>query len=367
MKCKLTTGGGCSVLGNSLKAFWISSFIYLILVFVALSNPYSEKVIAQETEVKQTSDNELEQETLPIEFTVSVAGDVTIGTDLDYGYNGSFIHEVKKNNYSYAHFVKYIKPIFEQDDLTIVNLETTLTNAQKKADKKFTFKGDPAFVQILKEGSIEVVNLSNNHIYDFLEKGFQDTVTTLKKADISYFGSGYKYITEIKGIRIGVLGYKGWDSSDNVKKQMKKEIQGMRGKTDLVIVSFHWGIERAKYPNETQKRLGHFSIEQGADLVFGHHPHVVQGIEKYKGKYIVYSLGNFMFGGNKNPSDKDTFVFQQTFQFNPKNKTIVDSQIKVIPFSISSEKTRNNYQPLLLEGKEKERVYNKIVHLSEIF
>lgn len=101
----------------------------------------------------------------------------------------------------------------------------------------------------------------------------------------------------------------------------------------------------------------------GADLVLGHHPHVIQGIEDYKGKKIVYSLGNFCFGGNKNPSDKDTFIFQQTFKFQ-NGKLIDNKSYKIIPASISSVRERNNYQPTLLKGKDAQRVIDRIKKYS---
>lgn len=117
-------------------------------------------------------------------------------------------------------------------------------------------------------------------------------------------------------------------------------------------------------PAESQKTLAHYTVDSGADLVLGHHPHVVQGIEEYNGKFIVYSLGNFMFGGNRNPSDKDTYVFQQTFHL--KNGKLTDKkEINVVPFSISSVAYRNNYQPKKLEGAEAERVKKKIIDVSD--
>lgn len=116
-------------------------------------------------------------------------------------------------------------------------------------------------------------------------------------------------------------------------------------------------------PTQTQQELARYTIDNGADLILGHHPHVVQGIEEYKGKFIVYSLGNFMFGGNRNPSDKDTFVFQQTFHL--KGEELTDKkEIQVIPFSISSVASRNNYQPAPLQGAEASRVKNRIINLS---
>ena len=131
----------------------------------------------------------------------------------------------------------------------------------------------------------------------------------------------------------------------------------------MVIVSFHWGTEKATYPDEIQKTLAHIAVDNGADIVVGHHPHVLQGIEEYNGKNIVYSLGNFCFGGNRNPLDKDTMIFQQTFTF--ENGELVQDNVKnIIPCSLSSVKEYNDYQPTILEGSESERVLQKIQELS---
>ena len=114
----------------------------------------------------------------------------------------------------------------------------------------------------------------------------------------------------------------------------------------ITIVIFHWGNEKEEVPDSNQMTLGRLAIDEGADLVCGHHPHVLQGIEEYKGKNIVYSLGNFCFGGNSYPSDMDTMIFQQTFTVD-KNGVKADNVTNVIPCSISSEYDYNNYQPLL--------------------
>ena len=299
------------------------------------------------------------------EISVSAVGDVTIGTDETFGYSGSFVQEVDRHKGDLSYFVKDLTPIFSEDDLTIANLETTLTLSTQKATKKFRFKGDPSYVQILQLANIETVNIANNHIHDYLNKGFQDTINTLKKANVGYCGYKSSDIKTINGIKIGLLGFEGWDYSG--KQEIGEAITKVRSQTDLVIVSFHWGVERANYPTEIQKNLAHYAIDQGADLILGHHPHVVQGIENYKGKYIVYSLGNFLFGGNRNPSDKDTFVFQQTFRFTDQKELLADTEMNVIPFSISSTKSRNNYQPTKLEGKEKVRVLERIRKYSKGF
>lgn len=298
-----------------------------------------------------------------ISITISAAGDVTLGGDENSGYQGSFNQEAQKNGLDY--FVKNIKELFKQDDLTMVNLETTLTTATVKAEKKFRFKADPSFTKILTQGNIESVNLANNHTFDYLQKGYADTVTNLKKANIGYFGFEHKYMKEMKGVKVGVLGYKGWSDSTAIRKQIKNDIQTLRKKgAKIIIVHFHWGEERSYTPNKVQKALGRYTINSGADLVLGHHPHVVQGIEEYNGKFIVYSLGNFMFGGNKNPSDKDTFVFQQTFYL--KDGKLTDKkEINVIPFSISSVANRNNYQPTPMESTKANKLMQKLVQISK--
>ena len=118
--------------------------------------------------------------------------------------------------------------------------------------------------------------------------------------------------------------------------------------------------------NEAQKKMGHYLIDNGADLVVGTHPHVIQGIEKYNDKYIIYSLANFVFGGNQNPPDKDTFMFRQTFNFY-KGELKLDDNIEIVPTSVSGKKNVNNYQPVILDGEEKVRVFNKIMKYSSGF
>lgn len=293
---------------------------------------------------------------------ISAAGDFTIGTDESFGYNGTFVHEADKKGLS--HFVGGLNDIFKNDDLTTVNLETTLTNASQKAVKKFRFKGDPSYVEILKLGGIESVNLANNHIHDYLQQGYDDTIKTLKNANIGYFGYDNKYLTTIKDVKIGALGYEGWADTTEIRSRVSKDIEELRNQgAQIVLVHFHWGVEREYVPTASQQSLARFTVDSGADLVLGHHPHVLQGIEEYNGKFIVYSLGNFMFGGNRNPDDKDTFVFQQTFHL--ENGELTDKkQINVVPFSISSQSNRNDYRPTMLEGVERDRVKQKIIDVS---
>jgi poly-gamma-glutamate capsule biosynthesis protein CapA/YwtB (metallophosphatase superfamily) len=309
-----------------------------------------------------------EEEIIPVDtydtITISAAGDVTLGRDEKFGWERTFDHELELQNGDFGYFFRNVKDIFEADDLTIVNLETTLTTATKKAEKKFRFKADPSYVEILKQGNIEAVSIANNHTLDFLDKGYKDTLETLDEAGVGYFGYEHKFITQVRDTKIGLLGYYSMKVTDKLKNEIKQAIEELRNEgTDLVIIMFHWGIERDYWPNSVQKELAYFSIDSGADLVLGSHPHVLQGIEVYKGKQIVYSLANFCFGGNKNPNDKDTMIYVQRFNF--KNGELISQDYDIIPCSISSVSNRNNYQPTPLEGKEADRVIKKINKYSD--
>lgn len=147
-------------------------------------------------------------------------------------------------------------------------------------------------------------------------------------------------------------------------QQLKDNIAKVKADgAELIIVVFHWGNEKETTPDSNQTQLGRIAIDEGADLVVGHHPHVLQGIEKYNGKFIVYSLGNFCFGGNSYPSDMDSMIFQQTFTIDS-NGVAQDDTINIIPCSISSTYDYNNYQPTPSEGEEKSRILSKIAERS---
>jgi poly-gamma-glutamate synthesis protein (capsule biosynthesis protein) len=353
-------------------AFALIIFTFLISVFsyVTFKVIYTakNKIVSYKTSI-QPKNNEVNKKYIApkknssqTEVLLSSAGDCTIGTDPSFDESTSLPTIVEDHNDDYSYLFKNALPIFEKDDITTVNLETTFTNATVSADKTFTFKAPPEFCKALTLGSIEGVNISNNHIHDFLDKGFNDTLSTLKQNKINYFGEGNIWVKEIKGVKFGFLGYTGWNYDNELKNKLKKDIAQLKAKNCVVVINFHWGQEGNYYPNSTQKNIAHYAIDQGADLIIGHHPHVIEGIEKYKGKIICYSLGNFCFGGNSNPKDKDTFVLQAKFSFN--DNRLTKYNVKAIPFSISSVSYRNNYCPTPLEGRAKENLLKKINTLS---
>lgn len=305
------------------------------------------------------------------EITISAIGDCTLGTDPSFPYAGRFDATLKAVGNDYSYFFSNVRTVLENDDLTIANLETTFTRASKKADKghqgaAYFFKGEPSYTEILKQGSIEAVNIANNHSYDYLLQGYQDTMSNLNKAGILFFGYDKKAIASINGIKVGMLGYNVLGRLEEginiggLQKQIACDIQQMKQNCDLVIVSFHWGIEGSSSISKQQSALGHFVIDNGAGLVLGHHPHVIQQVEKYNDKYIVYSLANFCFGGNHNPRDRDTFIYQQTFMFNDDNQWVGSSEAKIIPCSVSSVSNHNNFCPTIVDGENARRVWQRV-------
>ncbi len=340
----------------------------------------NQEAAAKETETEksqkaQENQDEETLDTVPVEeedmgvsaqVTISAAGDFTLGTDENFDYSTSLparYEEVQDPGY----FLQNVKDIFASDDLTIVNLEGPLTTSEERADKQFSFKGDPSYTGILTNGSVEACNLANNHSKDYGIQGYEDTIANVEAAGIKTFGYERTAIWETNGVKVGLAGVYELAEGMDCQDDMTATIQSLKDAgADLVIVSFHWGVEKENYPDETQQTLAHAAIDQGADLVLGHHPHVLQGIEKYQGKYIVYSLGNFCFGGNKNPSDKDTMIFQQTFTLE-NGEVVEDDAINIIPCRISSEDDYNNYQPTPAEGEEAQRILGRIQEYSQSF
>ena len=322
---------------------------------------------ADSKEAKQAEDltieqQEAEKEEPPVSITISAAGDCTLGTDENFDQSRSLNAYYDENGPAY--FLQSVKPVFEADDLTIVNMEGTLTESTSRMDKTFAFKGPADYTKILTEGSVEAANLANNHSRDYGEQSYTDTIAALDAAGIVNFGYDRTAVMDVNGVKVGLVGTYELAEGMGCEEEMIANIKAVEDQgAQIVIVSFHWGIERDNYPDENQVNLAHSAIDHGADLVLGHHPHVLQGIEVYNGKNIVYSLGNFCFGGNSNPSDKDTMIFQQTFTVQ-NGELVEDNVTNVIPCSLSSESGRNTYQPTPLEGEEKDRVMAKIEEFS---
>lgn len=296
----------------------------------------------------------------PVSLTLSVVGDCTLGTDETFDYDTSL--NAYYENYGADYFLQNVKDIFSADDLTIANFEGTLTDSDEREDKTFAFKAPASYASILTSGSVETVNTANNHSHDYGEQSFNDTLAALDDAGIVHFGYDETAVMDVKGIKVGLVGiYELYDHLER-EQQLKDNIAKVKADgAQLIVVIFHWGNETETVPDNNQTTLGRIAIDEGADLVCGHHPHVLQGIETYKGKNIVYSLGNFCFGGNSSPSDMDTMIYQQTFTIDA-DGVKKDNVTNIIPCSISSAAYDgyNNYQPTPAEGDEATRILGKI-------
>jgi poly-gamma-glutamate synthesis protein (capsule biosynthesis protein) len=338
--------------------------IYSILFKEPTKNSNSSDISIEEIYNKIEVPIEITTPEPEVSITVSVVGDCTLGTDENFNYSRSLNAYYEK--YGPEYFLKNVKSIFESDDLTIANLEGTFTNSTSRVDKTYAFKGPAEFVNILTSSSVESVTVANNHSRDYGPQSLTDTKATLDAAGVIHFGYDETSVVEVNGIKVGLIGIYELIDHTGRAQQVKDHIAKVKSEgAEIVIVIFHWGIERDAAPNSHQTMLARLAIDEGADLVCGHHPHVLQGIEVYKGKNIVYSLGNFCFGGNSNPSDKDTMIFQQTFTFT-KDGMKEDNVTNVIPCSLSSEKSRNNYQPTPAIGEEAARIMKKIEDRSAL-
>lgn len=301
-------------------------------------------------------------------ITISAAGDCSLGNHQEQEYAFSF-RQVYDQIEDEGYFFENVREYFDTDDMTIVNFEGVLTYSEERDETRtYNIKGDPAYARLLTAGHIEAVSFANNHRLDYGTVGSDDTVAALEAEGILYAYDRNVGIYETeKGIRIGFVSVNevAWGlGSEQLLAEGIGKLQ--QEGVDLILACCHWGVEKDNYPTENQQYLGRKCIDLGADLVIGHHPHVLQGVEEYNGKFIVYSLANFCFGANRNPVDKDTMIFRQTFTFVDGVKQ-EDRQVQIIPCSVSSVKDRNNFQPTPAQGEEASRIIGRINTYSQGF
>lgn len=332
----------------------LSLFIFLFYVEVKISNlTVKHTYFKNELSKKESLDKN--------EVIISFIGDCTLGTGLNYSYTRSFI-EKYNNIKDDSYFFGGVKDILSNDNFTVANLEGVLSDTASTINpKKYNYKGPSKYANILKKGSVEMVNLANNHTYDYLEKGYNDTINSLNNKGILHFGYNNYQIVETNNIKIGLFGLGGWDYS-STKKEIDIAINKLKD-TDIIIANFHWGEMRKYTHTKTQEQIAKYAIDKGVDLVIGHHSHVLGGIEKYKDKYIAYSLGNFVYGGIYYPYDSDTMILRMHYKL--KDNKIESNYIEIIPCSITSSKIINDYRPI--PSKEKQRIINKINKYSTNF
>lgn len=293
----------------------------------------------------------------PERVTLLFAGDVTLSDNVEdhIGTDTSYVFRLWKPG--------------QESDIFMVNLEHPVTTSVDKVEKTYNFKMNPAAIGTLKNGGVSLVNCANNHVYDYGFRGIEDTMKNLDSAGVKHVGIGRDLqeartpvILEAKGRRFGFLGYYGGGDfaataehsgfAPRYEQYIIDDVKSLRKKVDFVVVNFHWGTERASQPDPWQVRLAHRVVEAGADLIVGHHPHVLQGIERYQGKYIAYSLGNFVFGGNT----------QHTYETGVLKVTVGEGvEVELLPVSVKY------WQPVPAVGATKRRVLQLVEERSQNF
>ncbi|MFP6687510.1 MAG: CapA family protein [Polyangiaceae bacterium] len=294
-------------------------------------------------------------------ITVSAVGDCALGDLRDgAGAPGSFSAELALQSDPMAYPFSGVSSVLAGDDLTIANLEGALTNRRTPITDGLAIRGRPDYAAILTRGHVELVGLANNHSSDYGLRGLRDTRRSLEQHGISHFGFGTIDRRVIRGVLVVNLGYIG--GRDRTLIRMVRDIERESKTAAIVIVSLHWGLELVDVPDMVQRRLGRAAVRAGADLVLGHHPHVLQGIETYRGRHIVYSLGNFVFGANSQPRHTQSMIYQEQFFLEQGRLKRVEG--RVLPVRISSTTHRNDFRPQLLEGHERTRLLARLDRLS---
>lgn len=314
----------------------------------------------------------------PKQIVITFTGDCTLGIDdRERGKDTGFDSFIEKNGLEYP--FANVKEIFEQDDLTVINLEGTLYNSDANRTKKtYAFRGSTDYTQMLTMASIEACSVGNNHSMDYGAPGFQSTTEALEAAGIAWFGTdnGFNqtYVFEKDGIKIGFVSMyeSGWWDKLGLLSAAFDQLRAQN--CDVIIGCPHAGEEYAVrcWPGSGQEKLTNRMIDFGCDLIVCNHSHTIQGIRQENGKTVLWSLGNFVFGGNSeiklnkmNEPCNYTFIAQFTLSFDENNKYL-GHQLNIIPCMIASGKDtkngklRNFYQPYPVSGKDAEFVMNSI-------
>ena len=310
-------------------------------------------------------------------ITISAVGDCTLGRahQMDYYQSFDYVFDKKGSDY----FLRDVREIFRQDDLTLANLEGVLSDGVKRQRfffrekegrvdrKRYCHLGRPEFLRALTRGGVDLLSFANNHNIDYGLQGFRDTVAACaaEGVPLAYYDTVAR--VDCQGLTVGVVSVDlTYSAAETAEAYLRAGLADLKRDCDLIVAFLHWGQNYKTEPGQEQIRFGHLCVELGADLVLGCHAHVLQGVERYKGRYIFYSLGNFCYGGRLIPKDADTVIAQQSFTFLD-GELQRDDAVRLIPCAMSSRADLNDYRPTVQTGKEARRILRKISARSELF
>jgi poly-gamma-glutamate capsule biosynthesis protein CapA/YwtB (metallophosphatase superfamily) len=294
-----------------------------------------------------------------VAITLSFTGDCVLGSEESTRKQPDSFDSIvaeKGFDWPFSGFADY----FSHDDLTLINLENVLMNSSRDKNPKrlHNFRGPTDFAQILKLGSVELVNIANNHYPDYGAAGKKSTRNALEAVGIPYAGYNWLHVFEKQGIRVGFGGIRETIYHQD-KDRIRREVAELKADgCHYVVYTMHAGEEYAPEHNAMQTEIAHAAIDAGANLVIGHHPHVPQGIEMYNDGLIFYSLGNFIFGGNLALSTFDALAAQVTLYY--QENALVNTQVCLIPVITSGIIPANDFRPIPAAGEDKQRILNTV-------
>lgn len=275
-------------------------------------------------------------------FTFSLVGDCTVGGQYKYlNYKSGFVKKITESGFDYP--FSLVADLFATDDLTIANCEGVFTTRKLKVGaKEMSLCAPPEFAEVFKLGNVDVCNLANNHGKDFGTEGLVDTREALDAQGIAHFGFEETLVMEVKGVKIGFVGYS-YPIEAPKLKMYKEKIDALKAEgCTFIIASAHWGKEESLNINLQQREGAPALIDMGADMVYGHGSHTLHPIQIYKGKVIFYSLSNFTFGANAAPKDDDTAVIRITYDIN-EDGTMTPAELTATPFKMHNKKDFRPY------------------------
>lgn len=261
-----------------------------------------------------------------------------------------------KNDYTWAFLQTY--SLLSNADITFINLESPLIEKCDLTREGMIFCGNPNHVTGLKLAGVDIANLANNHSYNYGESGIQNTSNILTQNSIQVIGVKKPVIYEVRGLKFGFLGYNDVGTtpmylSKADEGQIRADIEAIRNLVDIVVVSFHWGIEYQHQPSARQIQLAYQTIDNGADLIIGNHPHWIEPVEIYKGKLIMYAHGNFIFDQMWSEETKTGVIGKYTFY----DKDLID--VEYFPIYI-----KDYGQPEFMTGEKADGVLKMLKEIS---
>ena len=306
------------------------------------------------------------------EISILVAGDVYLGSNaIDY---------TKKFGPAYPFGATEV--LIKGADLAIANLESPLTKAKVPfMEKQFILKARTSGGKGLKDAGFDVLTLANNHMMDYGAEGLDETLKTLSSVHMAHCGAGENLkearrpaVVEVNGVKIAVLSYsrtyplefyaskKRAGTAPAYESYVEEDIRAAAKASDIVVVAFHWGGERVSEPRQYQIDLARLAIDSGAKLVIGHHPHIMQGVETYKGGLILYSLGNFVFGFYGTDTVEGLLA---KAVFEDDNGAWNVKYADLVPIDVNNR--RVFFKPKAFEGEEFQQAINKVMEISKGF